>query len=907
MAEIGSTRLTGPLGTAPSKFALEAPAPQILARSTLEPASLDDARRTLDRIFNAPSAQRPAGANLPGPGWANALKGFAAALAHFMQSGGELVLAKLAGRIDASVTQRDLQDASRAMAGLPGSAAPRPDWNAQQLSLYIKGAAALARLNDRSPNPNFVAAAMTELAARVERGPVQTVAAGSEKPPARSGLWPVPPKPAAAQPRGLAPSNPQPEPGRSGLFSPDYQPPSTPPLPPLRIGERAASPRAAAPVHVPSSVGSRALDESYAQAREGKLPKWEALGRDLSRLSGELALIPPSQETNAAHGLTAELSRLIPRAYNLAQSIEASEKGRRPDVFVNSAVLSLPDAKRELATLTEKTGAALAKLRSEIDTLKAGRDGGTPEEIAEKAFKEIERRLRNPAENGANAAAEVLADLKEKGLHEAAILLEGRLSKLGFVGPTQGRPSSAPARGAQDIRPAGPDASRDEVAEMLARIRALTPEQAGALSRTLRDQLERSLADAQARFPDLAAEIRFAQGTVTLPGLNIETNRTTAEMVEQELSQLPPGQTALIVTSGSNRRQYLQAFENDPRVVMVNVSSPTGEEMARFETLIRDGTIALDRVGRVLGIGAGTVQDIARQVTALVNEGRGTFRPGDPGRVPLSIYNTLPGTTAQGTHYTVTHGVTRNPTTGQDVDPANRVFISRPPDVVRVSVPDLMALPERLRLDTLSAAYGDVLAAVSKTADENIIEAQETGRLPNLQERLQRNVPHLLDLMRSARDGEFTNWPPEAIPRLIRALNQYPADSRNGLQVGGEHKFYDALERVAADRGVRAPPHGTLVAVGTLLQLRAYETMTGDGSVFETYAAAATRAGLPTTRAQLQELGVTQDMMVEALRIMQTETTQYGGRPTNTLQTYLRRFGNLDDAQARELIDRTFP
>jgi glycerol dehydrogenase-like iron-containing ADH family enzyme len=454
----------------------------------------------------------------------------------------------------------------------------------------------------------------------------------------------------------------------------------------------------------------------------------------------------------------------------------------------------------------------------------------------------------------------------------------------------------------RDLQPAlPPTPNRSDVDRLLAKIEKLTPEQAGALSRTEKDAMERALAAAANQFPDLAPQIKIARTTVMLPDLDIDPNRTTGEMVSRELAALRPGQKALIITSKSNRSQYLGAFESDPRIVMVSVSQPTGSELAGFETMIRDGRLDPAALGRIIGVGAGTVQDISREVTGLVNEARGTYGPGHSGRVGLSIYNTLPSTTAPGTYYAVTHGVAEGPD-GREVDPANRVFISRNPDIVRVSLPDIAGLPINLRNVSLRSAYGDVLAAISKNADELIIESLQTGRIGDLPARLNQEVPHLLRLMDQARRGDFHDWSPAAVTTVVRALNQYPADSRFGLQVGGEHRFYDAFEKLAHERGVRAPPHGTMVAIGTMLQLRAFGEMSGDMRAFDDYVAAARGAGLPTTATELDALGVSPDLMAETLRYLQAETTQYAGRPTNTLREHMIRT-NGDTG----LIERTFP
>ncbi|MCG6121201.1 MAG: hypothetical protein MEP57_00630, partial [Microvirga sp.] len=115
-------------------------------------AELELARQALERVFNLPSAPPPPPPAGLGARALNMLGnigrlGLAFVAGRYLTSEGELNLAKDTGQIGREVTINDMRDASSAMArvGMSGEGLGG-DWNVDQRTRFIVGAAGLERL-----------------------------------------------------------------------------------------------------------------------------------------------------------------------------------------------------------------------------------------------------------------------------------------------------------------------------------------------------------------------------------------------------------------------------------------------------------------------------------------------------------------------------------------------------------------------------------------------------------------------------------------------------------------------------------------------------------------------------------------------------------------------------------------
>jgi len=177
-------------------------APRVPPRMPAHP--LDSSRELLERAFRLPSAQRPGGlpsfpSLLRGLGRAAAGLGRAAAaagtLARFLTSDAELNLAKLAGKVPASVSGRDWQMAGAAFERWNAGWRVPSTWTPAQVGRGIEGAAALQdRLAAGRISPRRFDEEMSRLVRRIGGDPKPT-GIRSAAPPSRPAA-PPPSRPA---------------------------------------------------------------------------------------------------------------------------------------------------------------------------------------------------------------------------------------------------------------------------------------------------------------------------------------------------------------------------------------------------------------------------------------------------------------------------------------------------------------------------------------------------------------------------------------------------------------------------------------------------------------------------------------------------------------------------------------
>jgi hypothetical protein len=121
----------------------------------------------------------------------------------------------------------------------------------------------------------------------------------------------------------------------------------------------------------PEQIAARTArrDEAAARAAVTKVPGWKAREIDLADLGRRLTDIPAGPEANSANEVFARLSRNVSEGATLAQAIASAEAGGRSEVTAGARLLTLSQARTELAKLTVRSDSGLSALRREVSVL----------------------------------------------------------------------------------------------------------------------------------------------------------------------------------------------------------------------------------------------------------------------------------------------------------------------------------------------------------------------------------------------------------------------------------------------------------------------------------------------------------------------------------------------------------
>lgn len=191
------------------------------------------------------------------------------------------------------------------------------------------------------------------------------------------------------------------------------------------------------------------------------------------------------------------------------------------------------------------------------------------------------------------------------------------------------------------------------------------------------------------------------------------------------------------------------------------------------------------------------------------------------------------------------------------------------PHRVIVPLQEMMGQEPRLLAFWSQSGWGDFFAKLSAMTDQLWTKGQAAGRA-QMQD-MDSDVLDGLDWVNT----EFHGFDESTLTRLARHVHQAGEKvnccDTNDTSVGGEHKFYYAMmDLYPALR--HKPSHGQVVAVGTLLTLKAHATASGDAGLYESVRTAFERLGLPLDFDQLAQLGMTREVLVRSLeRISQPD------------------------------------
>ncbi len=171
------------------------------------------------------------------------------------------------------------------------------------------------------------------------------------------------------------------------------------------------------------------------------------------------------------------------------------------------------------------------------------------------------------------------------------------------------------------------------------------------------------------------------------------------------------------------------------------------------------------------------------------------------------------------------------------------------------------------------SGFGDLFANISASIDLQY----EVGNLSY--EAVRNNVPECFEALEWV-INQFQGYDEDCLRRLATYSHNSSLiviereDTK--LSAAGEHKLYhkmiDQQKQYREDR----PTHGQLVALGTLLAGRIYTKQSGEQKLYEQLVTAYEKLGLPLSYAELHDIGIEREHIVDGLKSIAGSNTHLG-------------------------------
>lgn len=176
---------------------------------------------------------------------------------------------------------------------------------------------------------------------------------------------------------------------------------------------------------------------------------------------------------------------------------------------------------------------------------------------------------------------------------------------------------------------------------------------------------------------------------------------------------------------------------------------------------------------------------------------------------------------------------------------------------------DILEQPDDVRTFWTQSGIGDYFAALSAAIDsgyndQKLDESAIRSYLPNAFANL--------DWV-NARFFDFNRQALEKIANMLHESSIYDIQEDTNLnRIGGEHALY----RVIIDQNPylrwNHASHGHIVAVGTVINAKIHATITGNDALYNQVVSAFTKLNLPFTWSSLKKLGITREILENALK-----------------------------------------
>ena len=398
--------------------------------------------------------------------------------------------------------------------------------------------------------------------------------------------------------------------------------------------------------------------------------------------------------------------------------------------------------------------------------------------------------------------------------------------------------------------------------------------------------------------------------------------RSSPEIVNSQVLDPRVGKT-LVVVSESSRAQYEKIFANQPSVVVVAAFNKDEDPV---NSLVARGVMA--DVKRIIAVGGAGQIDVAKGLTNHFSQDIS----GD-----LVVVPTVLSTTTLATPFVVT-GVAANVSKAFSATTVVVPMKEMINDILNIKDPVLRKRAFKAFAFNFGGGGGDLQGSISiqlqnlyykpvsgKTALEVLAEDKYAKSAIALNKKLVTSFPDIAKndattlgvISRKETEAQIGNSLVEIANQLFEYGNKATGAEPNPIEylndvVGAEHEFFNATNDTPLGK---AANHGELVAMGTLMQARAYGELTKDFSVYDSLVAAYQKLGIPTTAADLASRGITVDEISVALaksiaknRLGDAIPNNLGGATRSLVSVWNTTYssGINEAARYKQLIENTF-
>ena len=401
------------------------------------------------------------------------------------------------------------------------------------------------------------------------------------------------------------------------------------------------------------------------------------------------------------------------------------------------------------------------------------------------------------------------------------------------------------------------------------------------------------------------------------------SSRSTPEIINSQALDPRVGKT-LVVVSQSNKAQYEKIFANRPNVVVVAAFNKDEDPV---NSLVSQGV--MNNVRRVIAVGGAGQIDVAKGLTNHFSKGIA----GD-----LVVVPTVISTTTLATPFVVT-GVAANVTKAFSATTVIVPMKEMINDIMNIKDPEKRDRAFKAFAFNLGGGGGDLQGSISiqlqnlyhkpvrgKTALESLSENKFSKGAITLNKQLVASFPDIAKndrntlsvISRRETEAQIGHTLVEIVNQLFEYGNKATAAEPKPIEylnnvVGAEHEFFNATNGTPLGKKAN---HGELVAMGTLMQARAYGELTKDFSVYNSLVAAYKKIGIPTSAADLASRGITVDEISVALaksiaknRLGDSVPNNLGGASESLVSAWnsANQQRVNEAARYKQLIERTFP
>jgi glycerol dehydrogenase-like iron-containing ADH family enzyme len=195
-----------------------------------------------------------------------------------------------------------------------------------------------------------------------------------------------------------------------------------------------------------------------------------------------------------------------------------------------------------------------------------------------------------------------------------------------------------------------------------------------------------------------------------------------------------------------------------------------------------------------------------------------------------------------------------------------RTFNTEPPEKVVLSMKEVMKTKRFDLVRWSQAGFGDLFAKIGASIDVVYRQIKNNNDTMSL-DKVRRNIPEVFDAIDYVLD-KFNNYNKKDLESLAVFLHEASVaiiiQDTFELSGGAEHNLAYILEKKYLSKNRRLE-HGILVSIGSLIEFKLFEEITGDNSLYKKMRIIYKKLKLPTTYNDLKKIGITKEYLIKSI------------------------------------------